>query len=202
MLAVVDVLQRFVFEQPWPLAIALAIVSAAVNVAGQRKRSKAMRRGSMAVAVVAGAVLALGYTLETGNEAVERHTHGLIDATAPLDLAAFQDLLADDARLLGADGDIWITGDEIVARLDNRVADLELDQRITGLTVQPVPGQPGQRRAELDLRTKTVNTGGLPLLTSWSLLWQRDADDPRVWRLLDARWLRFNQNPPTRDMIR
>ncbi len=184
-----------VLSNPWPVAVVLVIVAAGLHAAGQRR----LRRTALVVGLLAVVVVAAAFAIETDTEAAERRSRALVAATAPLDLPEFSARLSPQVRLLGPDGALWLDGKQLLARLESLTTSATLDQRVVDLTVDPAGGDPDQRTATLELRTHTSTLAGVPLRSSWALTWRRGGGG---WLLTDAQWLRFNQKPPPRELLR
>ncbi|MEM1099769.1 MAG: hypothetical protein AAGH92_13410, partial [Planctomycetota bacterium] len=112
-----ELFSHFVFESPWPLAVVLAIAAAAIQVIALRCGSKRMLLVAPALLLLGAGVVFAGYTVETDNEAVERHTRALVASTAPVNLVVIEASLANDVRLLGPAGSVWMSGASLGDRL-------------------------------------------------------------------------------------
>lgn len=201
-----DLFSHFVFEQPWVLAVVLAVAAAAVQVIALRGGQRKLLYVAPTLLVLAAATVAAGYAVETDREAVDRHTRALVAATAPFDRAVLDDLLADDIRLLGPDRGVWMSGASLHERLASIAAARTLDQRVVSLSVEPAPGaeDSGDLVAVMELRTRDAS--GVPLLSTWALHWRPvsggdPGTDATPWELADVRWLSFANRTPDRSLI-
>ncbi|MEM7575922.1 MAG: hypothetical protein AAF328_00485 [Planctomycetota bacterium] len=192
-----ELITRFVFESPWPFAVLLAVAAAAIYVISQQNVNPKLRAVPPAITIVAFAVLVAGYAVETANEKVDRQTRALVAATAPLDRGVIQTALAEDVRLLGPTGAVWMSGEALKDRLASIADRRTLDQRVISLGVStPTTGPINHRVAVLELRTR--DQSGVPILSSWALHWRPTGDS---WELFDVRWLSFAGQSPDRSLI-
>lgn len=92
--------ERFLFEQPWPVSILLALLAILAWLAFRARGQR--RRGSAVAAVLAALVLgvhALASSVTTDREAIVGRTVELIEATAAADVAALGGILASETTL-------------------------------------------------------------------------------------------------------
>ena len=200
-LAFSEFLARHTLESPWWLAAGLVILAAVVQVVAQQRGS---RRGSyLALGAVGLAVLAvvLSFAIETPREAVMAKTRALVDAAGPFDAAVFGGLVAEDASLRGPDGTLWATLPQVESGLDRLASGSDTTHKVLGLSVEDVNLEVagGSATAWLDLRTTGNATSGVPVFTTWEIVWQRDAEG--AWAAERFRWVRFNQQAPSRGMM-
>lgn len=189
----------FVLEQPWPLAVLLVVFAAIAWLVIVRHR---LSRGwrLLPPGLVGGAMVAvlLGAWVQTHSEAALQETRSLVAATAPLDAAQVEQALAEDVRLLGPAGGVWLEGPALRRRLVSLAESRALDQRVVSVEVLRREGQPDvERTVLLELRTRDEALGA-PLRSTWVLTWQLDAER---WRLLDVKWVSFNGQSPGRSLV-
>lgn len=191
--------QSLLLENPWPIVIALVAVAAILRVAGSRQRKPAMSYAALASLVAAVGVYLLAAFVITGREAIIQRTEALVAATAPLDAAALDDLIARGAFVSGPDGRPWVEYDAIRPELEHvlqRFRPSEQTIRSLGAEAQATRG-----RSVIDLRTSLPNSGyGLPVATVWGLEWRKEGDGQ--WRVAEIRWLEFMNREPSNRMWR
>ncbi|MEM1445567.1 MAG: hypothetical protein AAGF84_05885 [Planctomycetota bacterium] len=188
---------HFVFESPWPLAVVLGVAAAAVQVIALQHGNKRMLFVAPALVLLAAGVVMAGYLVETDDEAVKRHTRELLAATAPLDRPVIDAMLANDVRLLGPTGSVWMSGSVLRDRLASIADRRQLDQRVVSLGVStPEDTEESERVAVLELRTRDAS--GVPILSSWALHWRPRGE---TWELFDVRWLSLGGQSPDRSLI-
>ncbi|MCC6659905.1 MAG: nuclear transport factor 2 family protein [Phycisphaerales bacterium] len=173
-----------------PALLVAALVAGGVALPVVMRTSNRARMGLVvgAAMVVAGVALAAAAALiETERERVDRALRGLVQATATVNLAGMDRLLAEDVRLLGGaslDGLRVPAGGLDKAGIVSRVAEVlgtrfpldsakvvEAQVQVTGLNVA---------RAQTHIRV-TLAGWGVPYNSWWSLEWRRDGD---AWRAI------------------
>ncbi|HEX7010512.1 MAG TPA: hypothetical protein VF184_11050 [Phycisphaeraceae bacterium] len=189
-------LEHLLLERPWPLVIALLAVAAAVQVAARRRSSRRAGWAAWLIAAGAAGVALLAYTVTTDRERLTQLTVELVQAaTQPVNLAVVDQTLHPDAVLRGPGGQVWMPFQNIRWELEQAVQRLGVtDHAIRQLGVE-ASGDRG--RSALALRTHLGETG-MPVSTSWNLVWQRQSEGD--WRIVEIQWLTLQDQPPTRGM--
>ena len=174
-----------IFEAPWWLYVAPAVVGAALAVTGARRGDKTLRNVGVGLLLVGVAVYAAGRTVETSQETVTRRSRELVTAVERKDWAALSGYLDPQARLtLMNAGILYDTRDEILTAAKTRV-----DQAgVSSLNVPRIePRQEGQLiTTEVEVTVFADQSGGRPVPTTWQFVWTRTAGNEWVVRDLEA----------------
>jgi hypothetical protein len=188
-------LSRLLLEDPWPVVIAFLAVAAVLRVVGKRQEQpKAVMVSWVALAVSFG-VYVTASLVNTDRERLVERTEALVAAAWPVDEAAWRDLLAGDALLLGPDGSVWdeLTAEFVTAELQqHRVEETALR------AVEATPGRPGYGVSTMDLSSRVGD--GFPMRTTWEIVWQQQPDD--AWRVLSMKWLSIRNQDPSPNLYR
>lgn len=180
--------QNLLFEQPWPLAVLLLVVGVVLRTVGRRTGRRGLRRAALVSVLLAAGGVALAYFVETGREAVRRHTLGLVDAVEPLDADRVSALLADNVRVTGPRGRVMVESGEVRRRLASANRRYSVaSHRVRALDVWAA-GDEG--RAMLALYSQ-INAS--PSLTRWGLRWEKQGG---TWRITEIRWLSYQGREP------
>jgi hypothetical protein len=180
--------QSLLLEQPWPLAVLLLVVGVVLRSVGRRTGRRGLRRAALVSVLLAAGVVALAYFVETGREAVRRHTLGLVDAVEPLDADRVSALLADDVRVTGPRGRVLVDSGDVRRRLQSANRRYSVaSHRVRDLDVWAA-GDEG--RAMLALYSQINET---PALTRWGLWWEKQDG---AWRVTEIRWLSYQGREP------
>ena len=185
---------ELLFENPWPVVVVLIGVAAVLRTVGRRRGQRGAVIASWVALAVGLGVWGMARLVETDRETLQRQTGELIAATSPVDEAALRRLLADDAVLLGPDGDLWdrLEPGFISAELsEHQVVESELRQA-TVVVQSDVSAM-----ASIDVRSEFA---GRPIPTRWQLEWVRRRGEP--WRVRSMQWMLLFNQPPTRSLYR
>lgn len=193
-------LEYLLFEQPWPLAVALVGVAVMLRVLGRRRRVAWFNY--VAVVVLAGAValVLVARHVETVGERIIQRTYDLVAATSPLDFDTLNDILMPDATLTGPDGSIWLMREQIENELSWADGAYGIgEQRIVLVGAETDASDPDHSVSRFELRTVPEEVG-TPIRSVWTIYWVRD--DGGQWRVEIIRWLEFQGRLPTDSLLR
>ena len=194
--------QYLLFEQPWPLVIALGAMAVVLTVVAQRRDSRAIRMVAWSLAIGAGVVYALAWQVTTDRQRLLHATEALVLSTeSPMDVEHLAGTwLSDQTTLIGPGGEPWLDREAIERQLrtaDQRHAIEQQSIRRLGAEVT----QPGYGRSIVEVSTQAGGgTRGFgPLRTEWDLYWQ--ADEHGQWRVQEIHWVSFRNQPPERRLL-
>lgn len=193
-------MQSLLFENPWPIVFVCGALAVVLWVVGNRQRRTRLTRAAIGAAVVGVVVYVAARVVTTDREVIAAQTEALVMATAPLDVARVESLLARGAYVSGPDGTPWIEYDRIRPQLERVTSQRNIaNHTIRNLVVDVEPA--GTRaRSIIDLRTSVPDSGtGLPIQSVWELHWRKETADPeQSWRVAEIRWREFMQREPER----
>lgn len=191
--------QAWLFENPWPLVVALLAAAVVLRVVSTRRETPWRGRlgwAALGAVLLAGGVYLSTAIVETDRERLIDRTRQLVAATAPIDAGALDGLIARGAVVAGPDGSPWVVYDDIRDELEAAVQRHGgFDHAIRGLAAEAVNKARG--RSLLSLSTTTGDLG-VPIRTRWLITWRREGDGR--WRVMEIRWLEFRGRPPTRGL--
>ncbi len=184
------VLTYLFLEQPWPLVIALLLVTVALTTVGRRQQRPIWRDVGWSMVAVAAVVLVVARQVETDREQLMRQTRELVQAAqSPMDVQSVDRLLADDVVLVGPDRGLWLEREGILAKLRQIDRKRVVEGQSVGALNATVTDS-GEGLSRLSLHTQLGGPYHQPAIgTQWVLHW-RQADDGH-WRLHEIEWLRF-----------
>jgi len=181
---------RVTVENPWPLAIALAV---ALLLAGRAADVPGRRRSLLAAGVLLPVLLVLTARLvETTSEQVEAATRAMIadvlDPEVRADVAAAH--FHEEFRLrIGGETSGW-GRDDVVARIP-AIRALVDRNALRDIHAGPDPASSGEARSRFAQTTAT--TIGRPVPNTWTARWRRDPADDR-WRIVELDWIAWGLN--------
>ncbi|MFA9477024.1 DUF4440 domain-containing protein [Phycisphaerales bacterium AB-hyl4] len=190
--------EHLLLERPWPLVVALLVGAILIRYVARQRRQPVMGHVALGLAIAAGGVLALAWTVTTDRQLLERHTRQLVAATeSPGDFSVIDRLLAPDAVLTGPDGDVWMNLSAIRNQLEQAIDRYTIDDQIIRDIGAEVTGD-NRARSAFDLRTYSGAQAGLPTRSTWTLHWRRGDDGE--WRITRVQWDSFMDRPPSRSL--
>lgn len=187
--------QNLLMENPWPAAVVLLGVGVLLRTLAKRTirekpRRKWLNRSALLASLLAAGVVSLAYAVETSRERVQRRTLELVNATAPLDIAAVDALLAEGVVVAGPDGEALIEGQRVRRRLETVSGSYGIESH--RIRDRKAWARDGRGMSSVNLYTEV---GSTPALTRWWLRWERGGDGR--WRVAEVRWLSYQgQSPP------
>lgn len=95
----VSLLTRYLFENPWPLAVALVAIAAIIAWHALRESLVKRVRWSLLLFLLAAVALLAGWLVETPGERGESITRAFVERAIANDLVGAVNLLSDDATL-------------------------------------------------------------------------------------------------------
>jgi ketosteroid isomerase-like protein len=192
-------MQNLLFENPWPLVMALVATAAVLRLVGFRNRRPALTYAAMGAVLLAVGVYVLSAVVTTDRERIMERTRALVAATAPLDLAVLDDVLAPGAFVSGPDGSAWVEYERVRVELQDVVQRYQPAEH----SIRDLQAEAGETRgvSVIDLRTSAGAGGaGLPVRTVWRLHWRKEGDGQ--WRVAELQWLEFMGQSPSNMMWR
>lgn len=193
--------QEWLFENPWPLVIVLIVLAVVLRLMATRSRRPRGYRfnyAALGALLAALGVYLLTVFVETDRERLVDRTRQLVAATAPLDTAAIDALIARGAVVTGPAGETWVLYDDIRPELERAVGRHGIARHaLRSLAADVVSSVRG--RSLLSLSTTTDDLG-LPIRTQWLITWRKEGDG--TWRVIELQWLEFQGQPPRNLMWR
>ncbi len=189
----VDLITRYVLENPFPLGLLLLALGAALARTGLRTGRRPRLVTAAVAAAVGAAVLLAGTTIETAGEHARRVVLEAVDAAVAADVAGITALLADDAVLsLASPNNPGYPRDAIDRRLAGLAGKYRIgSNRITSLEAATVSRQ----RGEVNLACRTeLELGFGPVPTSWVIQVDRRPDGS--WKITRVTWLTLATRTP------
>lgn len=169
-------------DTPWWLPAGLALVGIAVWVSGNKRRDRALMNIGLVGLLVAVAVTAISYFVDTPKERAEKSTRTFVDAVVKQDLDTARAILHPSAyvRVLGA-ATPYANREEIIRAIDRA------DQEI-GLTGASIMGLTSTQTDDVITITFTLfseqtATMGRPLQTKWEFQFQQTAGGWNLWAI-------------------
>ena len=90
-------LTQYVFENPWPLGIALLALAGALAWFGLREGIEKRTRAALVLAIIGAGVIAAGMLVTTSGERSKAVARALVEAAVSKDLVGGMALFSDDA---------------------------------------------------------------------------------------------------------
>lgn len=103
-------MQRWLFETPWWLLIAIGVAAVALLLSGNNRQSRPRKFAGLGVLVGGAALWATSFFVETPREIAVRQTHQAIGAVVAKDRPTLDALLHSKAALMGWGRDQILTG--------------------------------------------------------------------------------------------
>lgn len=187
--------ERWVLEQPWPLAVALGALGVGIFMAMNRRGET--RRGLAfggAFAALGVAAVMLGTLFETTREHVAQLTDRLIDSVFAQDAEWAGHHLADGLVVASA-GEIYdgFGKPELLATIRGFAA-FRTEQWSRKLRGAALDGE-GVARTRATIKVKARFTGSIELPSTWEFTWRRTGDER--WVLVRLECLSIWGQPPT-----
>ncbi len=191
-----DLITRYVLENPFPLGLLLLALGAGLARSGLRTGRRPRLVTAAVAAAMGAAVLVAGTTIETAGEHARRVVVEAVDAAVAADVAGITALLADDAVLsLGSPNNPGYPRDAIDRRLAGLAGRYRIaSNRITSLqaaTVSPYRGE-----VNLVCRTE-LELGFGPVPSSWEIQVDRQPDGS--WKITRVTWSTLATSTPPED---
>lgn len=163
------------FDTPWWLPTAIAVVGVGLFVSGNKRRHAGMRAAGGAVALLAVLLVAASYFVDTDVEKAVKRTAALVDAVDRQDWQAFESLL-DEQSSLGN----YVGRAELTQGAQDAVE--KFGVRKAGVLSQSV-------RQDDTLITVTVSAFSEqdmppgPMRSTWEFDWQQRGDEWFLYRI-------------------
>lgn len=194
-----SILQELFLEKPLPVVIALVAVAVVLRVMASRRRDARLNRVALGAVLLAAVAFLVADFVVTSREAILARSEALVHATAPRDTALLGDALAAGVMLTGPGGQPWLDESELRAQLDRTLERFPIEKHNIRTLAAGARGDRGQSVLDLTTLVKTEFFAG-PVRSRWGLSWRRDADG--VWRVIEIRFLEFEEREPTQMMWR
>ncbi len=189
-----SLLTRYVLENPWPLAVAIAAVAAVLIWIGAREGLWRRVRVGGAMGFVALGLVLIGWFVETPGETGERITRQFVDAVVAEDVNAATALLVAEGGTFNSvsPNHPGVDLDEIGDRVREFVGDYDIESnRITMLDGY---GESSDRAAVHLACITEIDRGYGPAVTQWVFRVERQSDG--AWRITRITWVSMNSRPP------
>jgi len=196
-----DPLMHLLLENPWPGAIAMAVLAAGLFWGAGQVRSFGLLFGAAGAILIALAWPVVALLVETPRELGIALTRRLVHATAPPDPQTISRLLSGNATLHGPNGRRWATP----ARLHAAVGAIPRGQQVARHWITQVeaertaPDRIIAFVAVTSFRDASAPYGGEVVRSNWRIRWQETA--PGRWRAMQLQWLELNHRPPTQGLV-
>lgn len=191
-----DLLTRYVLENPFPLGLLLLVLGAGLARSGLRTGRRPRLVAAAMAAAAAAAVVVAGTTIETAGEHARRVVLDAVDAAVQGDVAGVTALLADDAVLsLASPNNPGYPRNAIERRLAGLAGRYRIaSNRITSLDAATVSRQ----RGEVNLACRTeLELGFGPVPTSWVVEVDRQPDGS--WKIARVTWVTLATRTPPKN---
>ena len=190
-----DLLTRYVLENPWPLAVLLLAVAAGLAWTGLQAVDRRRVIAAGVVALTAAGVMAAGKAVVTPGEHARGVVMAVVDAAVAADVGTAAAALADDVSLsLGSQNNPGFARDAIVRRLDGLAGRYRIQSnRITKLDAETVT--PDRGVVQLACLTE-LKLGFGPVPTSWIIQVDRQSDGS--WKISHVTWVKLATRTPPR----
>ncbi|MFG0331283.1 MAG: hypothetical protein ACF8PN_15455 [Phycisphaerales bacterium] len=185
-------LVHFTIENPWPLAIGLALVGFGVYRWGLTRGSRTRISGAI-IFLAAVALLPLARFIESSREQLIRVTRSLVDAAVNGDSDQFGAFLSDQVEITFGRDEIPGGRGELLALMvvipsvieSNRIREIDAGVGENGI-------------GEVAFAQTTGTRFGRPVPNEWRIRWRRDANND--WRVSELVWeeIYFNETPSRR----
>jgi hypothetical protein len=171
----VDLVTRYIFENPYPLGVGLLILGVIIGWLGLREGRADRVRAAGAPLLLGAAALVTGFVVVTAGERAKSVTRDLVAAAVANDLTGASALVAPDATVhFGSTRNLGLDRNAIIDGLSRLSASYAIeDNRITMLKAYTE----SRERATVHLAcwTSTVNYGGYTP-SQWVLEVERQSD--------------------------
>jgi len=152
--------------------------------------------GASWVALLLGVgVVVLAAVVNTDREVLIARTQALAAATSLMDESALAALLADNALLLGPEGDVWDSLDAAVVAQKLKAFRVEV---FNPRDINAIAPRPNDGISTLTVSHKVL--GQRIAGTGWEIAWRRDGEG--LWKITSMKWLAFGLNTPNRNLYR
>ena len=190
-----DLLTRYVLENPWPLGVLLLAIAAGLGWTGLQAVDRRRLLGAGIVAVAGAAVMVVGRAIVTPGEHARALVMQVVDAAVAADITTVAAAFADDSSLsLGSPNNPGFPKDDIGRRLAGLAGRYRIkSNRVTKLDATTVT----RNRGVVDLVCVTEPTLGFgPVPTSWIIQVDRQPDG--TWKFSQVTWVTVGMRAPPR----
>lgn len=187
-------LAAMVFEQPFVVAAALAVIAVVAFLLFNRsEKGKLGALVAGGIVLAAAGVVAAGMAVETPRERVQSRTRALVEATGRTDASTVALVLDDEVDLLMGGQRVPGVGREVILGTIERLEGRFALEEASAITLQAAID--GETRARTQVQVRAKPEGGAPSLSWWLLNWAKDADG--AWRVTRIDCLLFNGRRPS-----
>lgn len=190
----VDLLTRFIFENPYPLGLLLLALGAGLSWTVLRGGDRRRLRVGVGLVAAGGVVLLIGQVVVTSGERARGVVLDLVEAAVAADVSGATQLFSEDAALaLGSPTNPGYSRDAI----DQRVEQLDGRYRIeSNRIVKLKTHTESSQRAVVDLEVSTTPEMGFgPVHSAWLVRVERQDDG--TWKITHVTWLSIAGRTPS-----
>ncbi len=190
-----ELITRYVLENPWPLSILLLVIAAGLAWTGLQAVDRRRLFAAGVVAVAGAAVIVAGKAIVTPGEHARALVLEVVDAVVAADITTAAAAFADDSSLsLGSPNNPGFSKDAIIRRLDGLAGRYRIkSSRVTRLEATTVT----RDRAVVNLACVTEPVMGFgPVPTSWIIQVDRQPDG--TWKFSHVTWVTMGMRAPPR----
>ncbi len=194
-----NLLQVLTLENPWPVGGTLVLAGVVLWIGALHRHNRRQAIVAAALWALAAGVFILSAAITTTREVVKDQTETLLKAaTAPMDMPAIRSTLTHDAKLLGPDGAVWLSFEELPPEIETALTRWPVRQMVVREMGIQVRGDIAQVVLQLSTRTQDDNYPSTP--TRWRLQWRLDAQ--KQWKLESIQWIEWMGQAPSRNLWR
>ncbi len=190
-----ELITRYVLENPWPLGVLLLAIAAGLAWTGLQAVDRRRLLAAAVVAVVGAAVMVAGKAIVTPGEHARAVVMEVFDAAVAGDITTVAAAFADDSALsVGSPNNPGFSKDVIVRRLEGLTGRYRIkSSRVTKLDATTVT----QDRGIVNFACVTEPTLGFgPVPTSWIIQVDRQPDG--TWKFSHVTWVTLGMQAPPR----
>jgi hypothetical protein len=169
------------FASPWWVPTCIIGIGILFFISGNKRQQPRARNTGIVIMLLAVALIALNYFVETDKEKVARHTRELVSAVQDANWDKVKSLLSPQVTLGTIKTSIYPNRDALLKGAADCAEQYQLKSaHITSLEVRQV-----QTQITVDLTVWTVQdiTLGRPLPSSWQLVWGQTGNDWSLFQI-------------------
>ncbi len=185
--------ERLLFESPWPLAgMAVVIGVIAAVMLNRRGRGAAALGAGVGGLALAAALVVMAGAVVTDREEIGRRSSAFVEAVAAGDAMAAEELLLEDVSLrVGEEAPAGNWRAAILGAVQTAHREYGIEAASMG-NVQTSATEGGFGRSVFRVTARA--SAGFPSVSWWKLDWRRDHDEK--WRIEVMRCLEINGREP------
>ncbi|HRK30648.1 MAG TPA: hypothetical protein PLD59_06170 [Tepidisphaeraceae bacterium] len=180
-------MDRWLFETPWWLLSLVAVAAVALLVSGNSRQNSRIKAGGLGVLLLAAALWATSYFIETPRETATRQTREWVAAVVAKDSSTIDRFLHPKATL-----ERWNRQDIVAGAV--KYADQYGLESATVLSLQSEPN-PVEVETVLSVLSRHDSKRAIisTINSSWKLIWVRTGDD-KAWVIQTIEPLKIGQS--------